>query len=269
MQCDEAQELITARVDGELTADEKLAIEEHLKICDLCRRAFAVESNLKQQTRMAGHALAAPAALRQAIEARVIGPRAPAGAQIGRGMRRLLGGLEWRYMAAAAVLVLTLAGLVYTRWPEENIGLAALETHASILSGKTLLARPENPAVLRSELARAVGDRFRPVALDLSMMRLYPVSGFVQRIGDRDVLVTVYQGDGPAVTCFTFLGSEADAPNGAERFYDVDMKVNFYSFSSGGVNGLLHREGGVICVLVSKMPAADLLAAIRGKSAHA
>jgi hypothetical protein len=101
------------------------------------------------------------------------------------------------------------------------------------------------------------------------MMKLYPVSGFVQRVGDREVLVTVYQGDGPAVTCFTFLGSEADAPDGAERFYDADMRVNFYAFARGGVNGLLHPEGEVICLLVSKMPAADLRAIIRGKSAHA
>jgi hypothetical protein len=269
MQCTEAQELITARVDGELTADEKLGIEAHLEICDLCRRAFAVESNLKQQARVAGRALAAPAALRQAIQATVDGQRASAaGTRSGRGVWRL-GGFDWRYMAAAAIVVFTLAGLIYTRWPEENIGLAALETHASILSGKTLLARSENPAVLRSELARAVGDRFRPVALDLSMMKLYPVSGFVQRVGDREVLVTVYQGDGPAVTCFTFLGSEADAPDGAERFYDADMRVNFYAFARGGVNGLLHPEGEVICLLVSKMPAADLRAIIRGKSAHA
>jgi hypothetical protein len=267
MQCTEAQELITARVDGELTADEKLGIEAHLEICDLCRRAFAVESNLKQQARVAGRALAAPAALRQAIEETVNRQRALAGAQGGRAIWRL--GVDWRYMAAAAIVVFTLAGLIYTRWPEENIGLAALETHTGILSGKTLLTRSENPAVLRSELARAVGDRFRPVALDLSMMKLYPVSGFVQRIGGRDVLVTVYQGDGPAVTCFTFLGSEADAPAGAERFYDADMRVNFYSFARAGVNGLMHPEGEVICVLVSKMPAADLLAIIRGKSAHA
>jgi hypothetical protein len=101
------------------------------------------------------------------------------------------------------------------------------------------------------------------------MMKLYPVSGFVQKIGRREVLVTVYQGEGPAVTCFTFLGSEADASDGAEKFYDADMRLNFYSFSRDGVNGLLHREGGVICVVVSKMPAADLLAMIRGKSAHA
>jgi hypothetical protein len=269
MRCDEAQELITARIDGELAADEQLAIDIHLKTCGLCRRALATEGQLKQHLRSAGRDVAAPAELRRAIEQKLPARRSAAGNVSSQCWWRWPSSLAWRPVVASAILLLALTGLIYTRWPEENIGVAALETHASILSGKTLLAPADDPVTLRGELARAVGGRFRPVALDLSLMKLYPVSGFVQRIGDRDVLVTVYQGDGPAVTCFTFLGSEADAPAGAERFYDADMQLNFYSFSQAGVNGLLHRTADVICVLVSKMPAADLLALIRGKSVHA
>jgi hypothetical protein len=91
----------------------------------------------------------------------------------------------------------------------------------------------------------------------------------VRKIDGRDVLVTVYQGAGPAVTCFTFIGEEEDAPAGADKFYDPDMRISFYSFSRDGINGLLHREGEVVCLLASRMPAADLLAIIRGKTAHA
>jgi len=47
------------------------------------------------------------------------------------------------------------------------------------------------------------------------------------------------------------------------------MRLNFYSFSRDGLNGVLHQEGDVICLLVSKMAPADLLALLRGKSAHA
>lgn len=268
MRCDEARELITARIDGELASDEQAVIEAHLKICDLCRRALTAESQLKHHTKLAARNVAAPTALRQAVERRVAGQRPMAEeANSARGWP-WLSRLGWRPVFAMAIFLFGV-GLVYTRWRGENIGLAALETHASILSGKTLLTPSDNATALRDELARAVGERFRPVALDLSLMKLYPASGFIQRIGDRDVLVTVYQGEGPAITCFTFLGSEADAPTGSERFYDADMQITFYSFSHGGVNGLLHREAGVICVLVSKMPAADLLAMIRGKSEHA
>jgi anti-sigma factor RsiW len=270
MRCEEAQELITARVDGELTTDEELAIEVHLEACAACRQACAAESQLKQQIRLASFAVAAPASLRQAIQASAAREREPAGPRRRRGLRRWFGaGSGWRPAFAAAVLALTLAGLIYTRWPEKNIGVEALETHASILSGKTVLARADNPALLRDELAHAVGGRFKPVALDFSLIKLYPVSGFVQRIGDRDVLVTVYEGDGPAITCFTFLGDEGDAPPESEKFYDSDMRINFYSFAREGVNGLMHRDGNVVCVLASKMPAADLLALVRGKSAHA
>lgn len=270
MRCDEAQELITARVDGELSADEQHAIEAHLKICDLCRQGFTAESYLKRQTKLAGRGITAPATLRQAIEGRIAGRRPIFKGRSIKSVRRWFDISGWRPAFAMALLLLAVASsVIYMRWPSQNIGLAALETHANILNGNTVLVRSGDPAAMRDELARAVGERFKPVAFDLSIMKLYPVSGFVQKVGYREVLVTVYQGDGPAITCFTFLGSEADAPDGAERFYDADMRLDFYSFSRGGVNGLLHREGGVICLLVSKMPAADLLAMIRGKSAHA
>ena len=169
-----------------------------------------------------------------------------------------------------AAMVLVAVGLYfYIQRGADNLAVAAIETHRRILSGQTTLARSDNPATLRKELARAVGDRFQPVAFDLSMMQLYPVAGFIQSIAGRDVLVTVYQGAGPEITCFTFLGNEADAPDRAEKFYDADMRINFYSFSHNELSAVLHKEGNVICILVSKMTAADLLAVIRGKSAHA
>lgn len=263
MRCDEAQELITARVDNELTAPEQVAIEAHLRDCDVCRHVFAAESHLKQQIKLAGRAVAAPVAMRRAIERQI------RGAERRSGFAGWFDFVSWRPALAAGLLLLGIASLFYARWPSRNIGLAAVETHQSILKGKTALARFDDPAQLRRELAQAVGGRFVPLAFDLSMMKLYPVSGFMQKIASREVLVTVYQGAGPTVTCFTFLGSEADAPEAAERFYDADLRLNFYSFTHGDVNAVLHREGGVICVLVSKMAPADLLAILRGKTAHA
>jgi hypothetical protein len=268
MRCDEAQELITALVDGELSAEERLAIEAHLKACGLCRQAFAAESRLKQQTRSAALHITAPASLRRAVEGRLDAAQ-PVRDETGGTVARWFNVSLWRPALALATLLLLTAALVYTQRPSQNIGVAALATHSNILDRKTVLVRSDNPAAMRDELARAVGERFRPVILDLSMMKLYPVAGFVQQIGGREVLVTVYQGAGPAVTCFTFLGSEADAPDGAEKFYDAEMRLNFYSFGRNGVNGILHREGEVICVVASRMPAADLLAIIRGKTAHA
>jgi anti-sigma factor RsiW len=67
MRCEEAQELITAHVDNELTADERSVIESHLTTCAECRVVAEHALWLKQQTGLASRTIAAPLALRQAI----------------------------------------------------------------------------------------------------------------------------------------------------------------------------------------------------------
>jgi hypothetical protein len=177
----------------------------------------------------------------------------------------------WRRALISALLVSIVALIIYTREQdksESGFATDAFAVHAAILSGNTTLLRAVNLAAMRRELAHAVGDRFKPVVLDLSMMKLHPVAGFVRNIRGRDMLVTVYEGDGPVITCFTFLGGDADAPQGAERFFDSKMKVNYYSFSHDDLNAVLHQEGDVMCLLVSKMAPKELLALLRDKSAH-
>ncbi len=272
MRCDEAQELITARIDKELGVEARAAIDAHLKRCGECARAFEQESILKRRIHLIAHQLSAPAALRRVIEEKTGAKALARGEANWRSFFDGLALLRWRRAIAAAILLLIIGSVIYTQWgveQNESIALAAVDTHISILSGKTALLPAVNLAAMRKELAHAVGDRFKPVVLDLSLIKLYPVAGFVQNIGGRDLLVTVYQGDGPAITCFTFLGSETDAPQGAERFYDAEMRINYYSFMRGDLNGVLHQEGEVICLLVSKMAPAELLALLRGKSAHA
>ena len=82
----------------------------------------------------------------------------------------------------------------------------------------------------------------------------------------RKILVAIYQGEGGSLLCYTLLGSEADAPANAARFFDPDMKMNFYAFSRAGINAVLHREGDVICILASEMPMDDLLALVKAKA---
>ena len=102
---------------------------------------------------------------------------------------------------------------------------------------------------------------------DLSMVNLKPVAGTAQTFDGRRVLVALYQGEGGALTCYTFLGTENDAPPGAQTFVDADKNMTFYSYSVGRINAVLHREGTLICILVSAMPMPDLLALARSKAA--
>jgi len=269
MRCDQAQELITAHLDNELSAEERTIVEAHLETCGRCRHALAAETKLKQQIKVAQREVVVPVALRREIESEIAARRAAVAAKADGGFAAWFSFHSWRPAFAMALLLMSLGIFFFTQSARKDLATVTIDSHRDLLSGKTALVRYDDANRLRQELSRAVGGRFAPVAFDLSMMKLYPVSGFVQKIGDREVLVTVYQGSGPAITCFTFLGTESDAPKSAERFYDAEMKLNFYSFSQDGISGVMHKEGDVICILVSKMAPADLLALLRGKSAHA
>ncbi|MGH7766705.1 MAG: hypothetical protein ACREQP_04565, partial [Candidatus Binatia bacterium] len=88
-------------------------------------------------------------------------------------------------------------------------------------------------------------------------------AGTVREVNGRKVLVTIYEGAGLTLTCYTFIGTEADAPPAADLVYDPEKKINFYAYSRDGVNALLHREGNLICILISTIPVPELLALAR------
>jgi anti-sigma factor RsiW len=269
MRCDEAQEWITALVDEELSAEERIAIESHLTECQDCRTQLARETALKRDLKLVSATVTIPQALRTKIEGEV--NELSAGT---RAARKSFSG-AWlslprlRPVWAFATVLLIVAALAYQWRSGQDLAAAAMATHESVVNGKVTLARVGDPSDLRKDLARAVKNKFAPVALDLSMAKVRPVAGFVKKIGDREVLVTVYEGDGPTITCYTFLGTEADAPKSAELFRDNDMRVNFFIFSKDQMSAVMHQEGEVLCILVSKMAPADIINLLRGKAYHA
>ncbi|MGH7798219.1 MAG: anti-sigma factor family protein [Candidatus Binatia bacterium] len=266
MNCEQAQEWITALVDNEVSAEERAAIERHIGACRQCQQAYEQERAIKQQVRLASAIITAPAALRQAVEG--AGREPSSWLRVRRKLEEFLTMPYVRPALAVALLLLVIYPLMFRGGEQRNIALAALSTHAAIESGHKTVTRVDDVGKLKAQLVQAVSGRFAPMGFDLSMMQLYPVAGFVEKIGGRDVLVTVYQGAGQNVTCFTFLGSESDAPADAMVFFDDVKKISFYSFSQGDFHAVMHREGELICVMASKMPAADLLALVRGKARH-
>ncbi|MDH3446195.1 MAG: zf-HC2 domain-containing protein [Deltaproteobacteria bacterium] len=266
MQCENAQELITALVDNELTLEERGAIEGHLGECGKCRWHREQESLLKQQIKLASAAVTAPAGLRARVQEDIRKLSAKARPERSHWLQRWLQTPALRPAFGLMLLALVIVPLAYQWWPAKTVALAALETHENIVAGEKAFKRSSDPVELKRQLVQAVGNRFAPMGYDLSGMKVYPVGGFVEKIAGRDVLVTVYQGDGHAVTCFTFLGTEADAPKGAQLAHDPGKRMNFYTFSHGDLHGVLHREGEVICIMVSKMPMAELLAMVREKA---
>jgi len=131
---------------------------------------------------------------------------------------------------------------------------------------KLIVVRVGSQEEIKERLVRSVNGRFAPMGYDLSGMNLLPVGGMVQEVQGRKIQLVVYDGKGHSLTCYTFFGTEKDAPNHAAVFFDPKKKITFYSFSRGEVNAVFHREGELICILVSKMPMGDLLALARSKA---
>jgi anti-sigma factor RsiW len=266
MNCEQAQEWITALVDDELAREERVAIEEHIGACQQCQQAYQRERAIKQQVKLMSASIRAPATLRQAVEEAIRKPSSWSRARA--KLTDILATPFVRPALAVALLLLVIYPFMFRGVDETNVALATLSAHAAIESGSKSLIRVQDTEALKKQLVQAVGGRFAPMGFDLSIMKLYPVAGFVEKIDGRYVIVTVYQGEGPTVTCFTFLGTESDAPPAATVFFDAAKKINFYSFTDGDFHAVMHREGELICIMVSKMPAANLLAMMRDKARH-
>jgi len=263
MTCAEAEDLITALVDGELAGPEQEALESHLRGCAHCREVLAQEKVVRQKIRGHAAALSAPTSLRQKILAdeRHFPERSPS------WWDNL-----WRrpVLAAGAIAGLILAIALPTFFalkpPNAPLAAAALETYDRFARGELPVERTENPKEVVAQLTKAVGGEFHPMGYDFSTVDLKPVAGLVREINGRKILIAIYQGPGGTLFCYTFFGSEADAPADAARFVDAAQKMSFYAFSQGKVNAVLHREGQIICILASEMPMDNLLALARSKA---
>lgn len=269
MKCEEAQELITALVDRELSGPERSSIEKHLEDCPRCHFIYQQELNLKADVQRAGSSLSAPASLRRRIlsDNRVFPQRTePEAPERPEGWAWLPRSFL-RPAFALAILLLLALPVFYWRQPSaEPIALAALSTHERVLRGEPSLVKYGSEGEVVKRLSASVEGRFAPMGYDLSMMKLRVAGGLTEELQGRKVLVAVYKGEAPSLSCFTFIGTEADAPKNARVVYDPEKKMNFYAFSRGEVNGVMHQEGRLICILVSKIPMDDLLALARAKA---
>jgi len=265
--CDEAQELITALVDNEVSATERASIEDHLKDCLKCRSIHQRELSIKRGVRLLAARVRAPEDLRERISSgQRIFPERTKTQERWKGWIWPARPILWPAFALALLFLLVLPALYLMRPTEQSISLSALQTHQRIMAGSISFVRTASEDSLKEQLTRSVGGNFGPMGYDLSMMNLQPVGGIVQEVGGRKILVSIYEGKAPSLTCYTLIGTEEDVPSGAVLFFDPEKRVNFYTFSRGGVNAVFHREGKLICILVSKMAMQDLLALARSKA---
>jgi anti-sigma factor RsiW len=268
MKCEEAEELISALADNELSDWERSSIEGHLRDCPRCQRAYEWHQSLNNEIRTVSASVVAPIDLRQRIvsDQRTMPKEAESNS---RGKLILRSQPFVRPAFASALLVIVLVSIFFLmRRPSQPISLTALQIQAQIVRGEVSLREATNTDELHTWLRRAVDGKFGPLGYDFSPLGVKPIGGTVREVQGRQILVAVFRGNGLSITCFTFLGTEEDAPKNATVFFDPQTRIRFYSFSRNGLNAVLHREGNVICILVSNMPPEELLSLVKTSSPH-
>ena len=80
--CRAAADLITGYIDGELTADELVALDEHLAECPACRERVIAERQTKDLVACPRQAAEAPDRLRRRIIDAIFGKSGPAGSTV-------------------------------------------------------------------------------------------------------------------------------------------------------------------------------------------
>ena len=269
MKCEEAEELISALADNELSDRERSSIEGHLRDCPRCQRAYEWHQSLNSEIRTVSASVVAPIDLRQRI--RSDQHTMPKEAESSNGGSKLILRLQpfLRPAFASALLVILLISIFFLmQRPSQPISLTALQIRAKIDEGEISLQEATNTDELHDWLRHAVDGKFGPLGYDFSPLGVKPIGGTVQEVKGRQILVAVFKGNGLSITCFTFLGTEEDAPKNATVFFDPETRMRFHSFSRNGLNAVLHREDNTICILTSNMPAEELLSLVRNSSPH-
>jgi len=269
MKCEQAQELITGLVDNNLSDLERSTIESHLVDCPRCEWGYEQEQALKREIRKVAASVVAPAGLRRKIlsDQRIF----PKETESPKRWNKLVLPLQplRRPVIGFALLVILVILLVYfMQPPSQPISLAALRLQEQIIGGEVSLWEARSQEELNNWLSRAVDNKFGPMVYDFSSLNVKPIGGLVQEVKGRKMLVAVFRGDSLYVDCFTFIGTDEDAPKDAKVVFDPEKKMKFYTFSSDGIHAVLHREGNVICILVSNLPLEELLSLARGSSPH-
>ena len=267
MRCEEALELITGLVDGELSPAESSSIRAHFVDCPNCPQTYSLESSLKRALRQATMDIRAPAQLREKIIRKQ--RRSLWGAwasELWESLPRISSLVTQAAVVAALIAIPVLTARYWRSSIHTPIVPGIFQNYGQITRGEIVPSKMTSLQQLKERLMQTVEGKFAPMAYDFSTMQLHLAGGMVREIGNRKVMVAVYKGNGATVICYTFVGSENDAPEIAEVFFDPENGMNFYQFFYSQTNAVMHREGNVMCILMGQIPRDQLLALARAKT---
>jgi anti-sigma factor RsiW len=254
-------EALQELVDGRLTGDQRVTLEQHLATCERCSRLHQTLLSTGELLRASRRDEPVPSALAAAVRSAVDGAAASGPATGGdrvtrerasRPTRRRAG---WCLLAAAALVLAAGIG-VWLRRGDAVDDLIAL--HAG--------AEPEIVSPIPAELEAAFAARlpFRPRVLDLAMMELALRGGGVGRVAGEPAAWMVYDGPQVRLVCVMWRGRLEALPATAEQRRHDPFTFRIYRRAETTV--VTWQEGELVCALVGKGDPEAVLALAMAKA---
>ena len=249
---DEIQELLDNRLD----ALRRGEVERHVELCIECRREFEALRWTKSFVAKQFSAKPAPSELREKIlrtlEAEAASMRTiPFRPSV--QMRKLNPILAW---AAALVALGSLAFIFIPR--QRTLPQAVAHDFRSYQKQKLTLEL-NTPDTKRMEAFFARRDLpFAPHVYDLRPRNYRLVGGRVQYLREQRTEWVVYHGpNNRALVCQMYVGKVAELPRGSVEREHGGKK--FYVYQVNGVTMVFWQDRKVVCVLISDMPAENVV----------
>jgi hypothetical protein len=255
------EKYLAAHVDGELTATELRAAEEHLAGCVNCRARFAEERAVKALLReraelrrtpamVRGSILAALDAIDTAEAAGAAGKRRDRAAGADRARWSVRQARIWAPAAVAAIAVFAFIMIHGTQTPAHAVAPfdVAINNYAQFVEHFEPNIKSSSPA----DLSDAYLDHQLPGYLWNFQPSGYKlIGGRLDRLSDGSpVSYTFYRGDTGTILCIYMQSHGLQPPEGESQ----EINGHHYYEYKGYRICLSYPRGGFICVLVSQRP---------------
>jgi anti-sigma factor RsiW len=249
---DEIQDLLDNRLDAATRAE----VERHVEACTECRREFEALRWTKSFVAKRFGAKAAPSELREnilrALEADA-GSARTITSHPSFQTRKLKPLLAW----AAALVALGILALILI--PKQRTVPQVVARDFRTYQNQKLTLELDTPDVKKMEAFFARPDLpFTPHVYDLSAKGYRLVGGRVQFLRGQRTEWVAYRGpNNQAVVCQMYVGNVSELPVGSVEREHRGKKFHVYQVK--GVTMVFWQDRKVVCVLISDMPAENVV----------
>jgi anti-sigma factor RsiW len=249
---DEIQDLLDNRLD----APRRAEVERHVEACPECQHEFEALRWTKSFAAKQFAAKGAPSELRENILRAL---EAEAGSAKTIPLRPDLQMRKLKPIMAWAAALVALGILAFILLPKHRTLPQVVARDFRSYQNQKLSLELNTPEVKKMEaFFERSGLPFTPHVYDLSAKNYPLVGGRVQYLQSRRTEWVVYRGtNNEALVCQMYVGNVSELPAGAVEREHRGKKFHIYQIK--GVTMVFWQDHKVVCVLISDMPAENVV----------